>query len=300
MACVGIATKTGLMDVATNRVLGELNAAHGTGYHLVRRLTGGLQAGAYEVAGPEGRAVLKWNEEPGWGQRVHRAARLVQKARAAGYPTPAWIAVGTTSTGMPYHLQEYIDGRALQTAAALTMPLAEELVEGIDKTAGLVTDVEHNWSWYVHGVVFDGLGGIWATAAGLDDRSTEILSRFETACTPYRSEGLPMHDLVHGDLNVSNIVETAAGVTIVDVEAISGGTRAYDLMSLAASAARDGAAPGVDEFLVDAAVSAAGLGPAMVCAAAGFADLALFAHSVEESSLPQIQHGAERLLTLLT
>ncbi|MFC0626819.1 phosphotransferase [Kribbella deserti] len=287
------------MDLATTRVLGELNAAHGTGYRLVRRLAGGLQSGAYEVAGPDGHAVLKWTDEPGWGNRVQRAAGLVREARAAGYPTPRWIACGTTSSGLPYHLQEYVDGRPLSSAAGLTMATAENLAQGIGKAAGLVTDEQYNWSSYVHGVVFDGLGGIWDTAAALDDRSTEILARFEAACAPYQDEDLPVNDLVHGDLNVSNIVETADGVTIVDVEAISGGTRAYDLIALAASAARDGAAPGVDEFLVEAALSAAGFGPTVVCAAAGFADLALFADSIEDAALPNIQRGAARILTLL-
>ena len=56
----------------TESVVAELNVALGTNYQLVRRLTGGLQSGAFELT--EG-AVLKWTADPEWAPRVHRAAR---------------------------------------------------------------------------------------------------------------------------------------------------------------------------------------------------------------------------------
>jgi hypothetical protein len=78
----------------TESVVADLNVALGTDYRLVRRLTGGLQSGAFELT--DG-VVLKWTGNPDWAPRVHRAADLVRRARAAGYPTPEWLAVGTTT-----------------------------------------------------------------------------------------------------------------------------------------------------------------------------------------------------------
>jgi hypothetical protein len=92
--------------VDTEQVVAELNVALGTEYELVRWLTGGLQGGAFELTDGTTRVVLKWSADASWAPRVHRAARLVAKARAAGYPTPAWLAAGTTAGGSPYQLQD--------------------------------------------------------------------------------------------------------------------------------------------------------------------------------------------------
>jgi hypothetical protein len=90
---------------STAEVVAHVNSTHGTSYQLVRRLAGGVQSGAFELSGGSSKVVLEWSEDPGWAHRVFRAAELVRKARAAGYPTPAWLAVGTTPAGSPYQLQ---------------------------------------------------------------------------------------------------------------------------------------------------------------------------------------------------
>lgn len=83
----------------TAAVVAEINVALGTDYEVVRRLTGGLQEGAFELKSKQARVVLKWNADPGWAPRVRRTAQLVAKARAVGYPTPEWLAVGITASG---------------------------------------------------------------------------------------------------------------------------------------------------------------------------------------------------------
>lgn len=286
------------MDAA--EIVAEVNRARGTSYHLVRRLAGGRQAGAFQLTDGTAPVVLKWFDDPAWADRIARAARLVSKARAAGYPTPAWLAVGTTSTGTPYHLQEYVHGTPLADASPLDLSLAEQLV-GISETQReLVSDRQHSWSDYVRGVVYDGWGGSWAAARATDDHAAQLIDRYERVCHQYRDAELPATDLVHGDLNVSNLlVRDGRIAAVIDVEAASGGTRAYDLVTLAASAARDGAAAGVDEYLFEAALRAAGRPAAAVSAAAGYADLVGFALAVDPSALPLIHRGGERMLDLL-
>lgn len=87
---------------------------------------------------------------------------------------------------------------------------------------------------------------------------------------------------------------------MIDIEAASGGSRAYDLISLAASAARDGAPEGVDEYFFEAALKAGGRAATAVCAASAYANIAAFAWEVAPESLPLIQRGGSRLLTLLS
>jgi hypothetical protein len=116
----------------TLEIVAEVNDALGADYQLVRRLAGGLQGGAFELRGGDSTVVLKWNSDTTWAPRVFRAAELVRKARAVWYPTLAWLAVGTTSTGTPYQLQDSVEGQPLVDASTVDLRLAEELVEIVE------------------------------------------------------------------------------------------------------------------------------------------------------------------------
>jgi aminoglycoside phosphotransferase (APT) family kinase protein len=284
----------------TAALVAEINVALGSDYEVVRRLAGGLQEGAFELRGKQARVVLKWNADPGWAPRVRRAAELVAKARAAGYPTPEWLVVGTTADGRPYQLQEFVEGTSLTDAATIDRALAEQLVAICELQRDLVDDAEASWSDYVRGIVFDGWGGMWEAVRQYGETTAELIAGYERACRPYRDTALPAGDLVHGDLNVSNLILDGGRVAgVIDIEAASGGSRAYDLVSLAASAARDGAPEGVDEYFFEAALRAGGRAATAVCAASSYVNMAAFARQVMPESLPVVQRGGARLLTLL-
>ncbi|NIK57434.1 phosphotransferase family protein [Kribbella shirazensis] len=278
----------------TASVVAELNVALGTDYRLVRQLTGGLQSTAYELTGG---VVLKWTGDPAWAPRVRRAAELVRRARAVGYPTPAWLAVGTTAAGSPYQLQEFVTG----SAPTLDQALARQVIEICELQRDLLPeDHDVSWSGWSHGVVFDGWDGVWERVQRYDGEAAELLARYGALCRPYRDHELPHHDLVHGDLNMGNLLAADGRITgIVDIEAAGGGARAYDLVALAASAARDGADAGVDELFLEAALRANGRAAVAVCAAAGFASVAEFVHTRSEQSQDMVNHGGRRLLELL-
>jgi aminoglycoside phosphotransferase (APT) family kinase protein len=288
------------MDTA--HVVTELNVALGTDYRLVRRLAGGLQSGAYELRDDRTRVVLKWTDNADWAPRVRRAGELVRRARAAGYPTPEWLAVGTTADGSPYQLQEFVEGQTLADASTVDHALADELLEICETQRGLVNDGESSWSDYVRGVVFEGWDAMWETVRGFDEESAELIAQYDEVCRPYREVELPANDLVHGDLNVGNLmVRTGTGriAGIIDIEAASGGTRAYDLVTLATSASRDGAPAGVDERFFEAALTAGGRAATAVCAASSYASMAAFVREISPSSLQLIQHGGRRMVELL-
>ncbi|TCC17448.1 phosphotransferase family protein [Kribbella speibonae] len=277
----------------TESVVAELNVALGTDYRVVRQLTGGLQSTAYVLTGD---VVLKWTDNPAWAPRVRRAADLVRRARAVGYPTPAWLTVGTTAAGSPYQLQELVAG----SAPTLDQALARQLIEICELQRDLIPeDHDVTWSGWSHGVVFDGWDGVWERVQAYGDEATELLEQYGELCAPYRDEDLPQHDFVHGDLNMGNLLAAEGRITgIVDIEAAGSGARAYDLVALTASAARDGADDGVDELFLEAALRANGRAAVAVCAAAAFASVAEFVHD-RSFAKDLVNHGGQRVLELL-
>jgi hypothetical protein len=65
---------------------------------------------------------------------IHRAAGAVAKIRAAGYPTPAWLAVGITTSGFGYQIQGFVPGRSPNR---VTVREARPLIEVLETHAGL-------------------------------------------------------------------------------------------------------------------------------------------------------------------
>ena len=141
---------------------------------------------------------------------------------------------------------------------------------------------------------------MWGRVHAYGGEVAELLDRYAGLCRPYRGEVLPDNDLVHGDLNVGNlIVDNGRIAGIIDIEAAGGGSRAYDLVSLATSAARDGAPAGVDELFLEAALRAGGRATVAVCAAAAYATIAEFVQERSKFSQDLVREGAERVLELL-
>jgi aminoglycoside phosphotransferase (APT) family kinase protein len=284
----------------TESVVGELNVALGTDYQLVRQLPGGFQSSAYELTDGAARVVLKWTDDPGWAPRVRRAEELVRRARAAGYPTPEWLAVGTTAAGSPYQLQEFVVGVGLHDASMITESLAREMIAICETQRGLVPEEGISWSAYSRGVVFEDWDGVWERVRGYGGESAEILHGYEELCRPYRDEKLPDDDLVHGDLNVGNLIVNNGRISgIIDIEAAGAGSRAYDLVSLATSAARDGAPPGIDELFLQAALHTAGHPTTTISAATAYATITGFIQNHAPNFQSPNHRGARRVLELL-
>lgn len=134
------------MTITAETVLEEANAQHQTFWHLHGRLTGGYQSGAYLITDPAGeRAVLKWSGSREWAPTVFAAAPVVASARAAGWPTPAWLAVGRTANGHAYQVQEFVEGTAQET---ITHAWLDQTLPAVAKQAGMGRDGMRDWSRY--------------------------------------------------------------------------------------------------------------------------------------------------------
>lgn len=218
------------MTVTTERVLAEANLAHATSWHLQGRLSGGYQSGAHLLADPRGRrAVLKWTDSREWAPTVVAAAPVVASARAAGWPTPRWLAVGTVD-GYPYQVQDLVEGTSQE---AITHDWLDLILPVVALQSGLGSHGMRNWSSYDHAVVFGApndhrRGVIDSGPAGtlLSDVVTRLNRHHEGAT-------LPAGDLVHGDLNPDNVlVADGRLVALIDVEAVGRGSRLHDLATL--------------------------------------------------------------------
>ncbi|MBV1854795.1 aminoglycoside phosphotransferase family protein [Catellatospora tritici] len=252
---------------STAAVLAEVNAAHGTGWTLVRRLDGGAQSGAHLVRDDSGgQAVLKWSTRTAWAPQVLRAAPVIARMRQRGWPTPAWLAVGTTRAGWPYQVQEFVAGEPVRRLGPAEVRLLLALV---DSHAGLDPDPGRDWSWYVRAEVFDGHDGFRDRVRDSGPDGARVVRTYLELCEPYRDLPLPTGDLVHGDLGTQNVLVADGVITgVVDVEALGSGTRAIDLAGLLRQGWVDGADPEALARLRHAAEAVAGPGVLAVCTAA--------------------------------
>ena len=220
-------------------VLNDVASVVGTEVTLLGRLPGGLDVGAMRVQLAGGaQAVLK-----AWGRvasnqidDILRAQRVVEHMRRQGYPTPAWLGVGATTTHV-WHLTDFVDaGPALE----LTPAIVEQLMEIVELQAGQATEPHDHWSyaWRLvtgkeHGQ--DLAPGLSRAVAGLKGHSPDVAAlveriRFLCADIP-PPRAAP--DMVHADLNPSNVlVRDGVVVAVVDIGNAGSGTRATDLSTL--------------------------------------------------------------------
>ncbi|WP_328325088.1 aminoglycoside phosphotransferase family protein [Kribbella sp. NBC_00382] len=212
-------------------VIEFINEAHGSSYQLVQRLAGGNQSGAYLVRAPDHRqAVLKWSERTAWAGQVLRAAPRIPLIRERGYPTPAWLAVGVTSDGFPYQLQEFLPGKPM---ADLGEAEAVLLINLVNRQTGLDPDPGRNWSEYARSVVFGETAPARDRLRASSPTGAAVVEAFLRLCHGLENLELPSGDLVHGDLSTNNVLVQDGRVTgVVDIEALGSGTRVFDLASL--------------------------------------------------------------------
>lgn len=281
------------------KVIDEINHTHERTWTLEERLAGGHQSGAYQIRDLASNqlAVLKVAQRPEWARQVMRAAPIVESARAAGWPTPAWLAVGTTTQGWPYEIQEWLDGAPMDR---LGLPEVEMILEVLEIQAGIGPDGPQDWSAYNYDVVFADRYGIARRLRDSSPEGAKIVARFCTLCEPYRDTTLPTGDLVHGDLSTHNILVRDGGIVgIVDVEAVGRGPRVSDL----ACVLREGYMGQGDQAALDnllgAGLAMTGVGPLLICLAASVFAVSGFVLDNSPSEWSRAAAGALRLARVL-
>nr|WP_243395285.1 phosphotransferase [Nocardioides currus] len=222
---------------------------------VLGHLRGGINDGAVRVELAGGTtAVLKAapRTHPDQLDETLRAQRIVERMRRCGYPTPAWLGVGSTATHV-WHVMDFVDA---DPAPELTPSLAEQLMAIIELQAGQGSEPYDHWSyaWRV------ATGASWAgKPRDLPETTEQLLLRQSMARLPAHSvevsalvgrlrqqcAGVPpprrAPDMVHADIATpSNVlVRDGAVVAVVDVGNAGSGTRAIDLTALVWTTYRD-------------------------------------------------------------
>ena len=212
-------------------MLAEVNAASGTGWALVSRLSGGYQSGAYLLRDRDGaRAVLKFTDDPAWAPTVLAAAPVVAMARASGWPTPAWLLAGQTSSGLPFQVQEFIHGT---TQELVTHDWLDLVLPVVSRQVGLGREGMRDWSRYDYDVVFSPRSPNREAVSASGDAGARLTDVVARATHHHEGVVLPVGDLVHGDMNPENVLIGEHGVAgLIDVETLGRGTRLHDVSTL--------------------------------------------------------------------
>jgi aminoglycoside phosphotransferase len=210
-------------------VLDDVASVVGAEVTLLNRLPGGVNAGVMRVQVAGGApAVLKaeLRAHPNHLDETLRAQRIVEHMRGHGYPTPAWLGVGSTATQV-WHLMDFVDAAP---ASELTPSLVEQLMEIIELQAGQASEPYDHWSYAWR--VATGQEPAVAGLSGYSSVVSALVERLRLVCA-----GVPpppeAPDMVHTDLNPSNVlVRNGAVVAVVDIGNAGSGTRATDLINL--------------------------------------------------------------------
>jgi len=212
---------------ALSAITGAINRRTGSEWDVVRRL-GGWNHGAWLLRDRTGRrAVLKVGDAQ-FGRQLRRMAPVIEHARSAGWPTPAWLAWGVDH-GLAYHVQDYEPGRRL-VDVELTAGLVDVILGVNDVQSSLKPPRDqHSWAGWPRKVLFEDAGG-WASAMRAHSAETASLLRVvEEFAMPLNDTSLPQADLVHGDFNFGNLLVRRGAVIVIDVSSVGAGPRGYDL-----------------------------------------------------------------------
>lgn len=244
------------------RVVAAINHEHTMNWELGRRCTGGLQGGAWELHEPDRRAILKWSTRPRFYTRQRSAA--LGAIRAAGYPTPAWLAVGRTDSG-GYLVQEFIAGEP----ARFTVHIAQQLVDIIELQSGLAQDLDQDWSTYV--------AGDNGAREYVRDIAPALVREFDRITTDVE---IPGGDMVHGDFNTCNVLAVDGRVTgVIDADAFGHGTRAIDYAWLVREAFAEGTGGAAADLVRKAGEAVAGPAVFARCTAHTALDIVRWVHA---------------------
>lgn len=279
-------------------LLHHINETHGLRFTVQSRCQDGV-VGAWLLTDPAGRrAVLKAND--GMAHRIARLPGIVDRIRAAGYPTPAWLVAGVTAAGGAYHIVDFVPGEPV-SHGPLTAQIAAQLVAVIEAQVGLDPDRRQDWSRGVRAMAFEeGAGHPRTGLRRMGRAGVELIEHFDTVLASYKGIELPGGDLVHGDFNTGNVLANDGDISgIVDVDACGSGTRAVDYGWLLREAYVRNADPAAIATIRQAGEAVAGPGVLAICAAATAFDGTDFRRVHQPDSLPDQIAGLHRLADAL-
>jgi hypothetical protein len=216
-------------------LLRHVNAETSAAWRLESRFAGGVLQGAWRVRDGSNVAVLKWHDSTsttatvnteGFNEHVPYnpdAPAIVDYLRSAGYPTPAWLAAGTTAEGIAWSIQEFVEGETLRELDRAAAAMVIDLVR-LQRTLRLPTSM--SWNPYIRAHVF-GNHRSHRQLTGASDHVRGLLAAALALAAPHESAMLVEDEMVHCDLSVSNLVVCDGRlVAVVDVDGTGRGCAA--------------------------------------------------------------------------
>jgi aminoglycoside phosphotransferase (APT) family kinase protein len=177
------------------------------------------------VQGEPGLVVMKASPNPFATAHAAWAPKALAALAARAYPAPKVLWHGVLAEGWSLVLFERLPGQPLETLDDSTLEALVALVElQSDLTIGPGGWDTAEW---IELVLFEGWEG-WRDAA--ESAAPKTSKRLHAFLEPARGYRLPTGDLVHGDLNLSNVLAMDGTITgVVDWDALGYGSRASDL-----------------------------------------------------------------------
>jgi Phosphotransferase enzyme family len=180
--------------------------------------------------GGPGRVIIKASANPSALARAAWTASAMGLLGERGYPVPALLWHGALDERWFVVVQARLPGQPLRTLDAAMLDRLLALVDlQADQAHGLG---EGGWdlSWWIGAVLFQGWEHWWDAAQTAAPQTSRRLRAFLQPAWGHR---LPATDLVHGDLNLSNVLAAEGVITgVVDWDHVGIGCRAADLAGL--------------------------------------------------------------------
>jgi hypothetical protein len=214
--------------LTVGQVLELIREHGGLDLHAAGVFAGG-EVGATDVRGDDGsRFVLKWWD--GDAAAGRRAAALVDRLRARGYPIPRYV-IADDVGGATVMLQEYVDGTLSDEVSAATVKTLLAL-NGRQVGEGDAESAE--WSAYIAGSLLHGCDG-YCVHQPLRDYDRRTAALLETIRGIGERVGdLPSGDVVHVDFHHRNVLLAEGTVAaVIDWEGCRSGDAVFDLVTLA-------------------------------------------------------------------
>ena len=209
-----------------------INAAKQTNYSVAGQFSGGQDQGAFRVSTPDGKtAVLKLSRNPQWRIQIERAKAATDHLRTLGYPAPTYLHIDSMDEGT-FWLEAELPGLPIGKPGNGQIT---ELLRLVDLQRGqTISAVQgQDWGWYVTSVVFRGESGLVRVLMQYSSETSALAAQIEGLALGLDSKVLPNTDLVHGDLNIGQVLTQGETVTaVLDWDQVGYGDRTLDLVGL--------------------------------------------------------------------
>jgi len=257
---------------------------------------------AESIGQPEpGTVIVKASANPFAPTRAAWTANAMGLLGERGYPVPALLWHGALDGRWFVVVQARLPGQSPHTLDAPTLDRLLALVELQADQAYRLGEGGWDVSWWIGVVLFEGWEHWWEAAEAAAPQASRRLRRFLEPAWGHR---LPATDVVHGDLNLTNVLAADGAITgVLDWDDVGVGCRAADLAGLLFDwhrlrlAGAQGLAPDGDQRLVRRIVQIAGEeGLRCVVAYGAVARLGLAAQRREPDALQTWRHVVEVVL----